>query len=140
MMLVSSAIYKLLLDYSINFQDLLQKADVCSSSLSTEPHTDDVYYCFGGAAICDMLHLRYKQLKSCSNNQRDMLSQETSLLQAINCKDKTNVPRYLHYRDHGFMYFPDNVFLPLLREVDSVVKNVVNFDGLKQEGNNLIKV
>ena len=139
-MLVSSAIYEFLLEYSMNFQDSSQKAGVCSSSLSTVPDTDDVYYRFGGAAICDMLHLRYKQLKSCSDNQRDILSQETSLLQAINCKDKTNVTGYLRYRDQGFMYFPDEVFLPLLREVDSVVKSVVNFDGLKQEGDNLIKV
>jgi len=66
-----------------------------------------------------------------------MLSQEISLLQAINCKDKTNVPGYLRYWDRGFMYFPDKVFFLLLREVDTVVKAVVNFDGLKKEGDNL---
>ena len=58
----------------------------------------------------------------------------------MNCKDKTNVPGYLRYRDHEFMYFPEKEFFPLLREVDTVVKTVVNFNGLKQEGDNLIKV
>ena len=140
MFLVSSAIYEFLLDYSKNFQNTLQERDVCSNSVLTEPDTADVYYRFGGAAICDMLHLHYKQLRTCSDDQRDMLSQETSLLQAMNCKDKTNVPGYLRYRDHGFMYFPEKEFFPLMREVDTVVKTVVNFNGLKQEGDNLIKV
>ena len=108
--------------------------------MTTEPDTDDIYYCFGGAAICGMLHFRYKQLKSCSDDKRDRLSQEVSLLQTINCKDKTSIPGYLCYCDRGFMYFPDKVFLPLLQEFDSVVKLVVNFNGLKQEGDNLIKV
>ena len=78
--------------------------------------------------------------QTCSDDQRDMLSQEIFLLQAMNCKDKTNVPGYLHYREHGFMYFPEKEFLPLLREVDAVVKTVGNFNGLKQEEHNLIKV
>ena len=39
----------------------------------------------------------------------------------------------------GYMYFPDPVFLPLLREIDTSVKEVVNFDGL-QQGDNMIKV
>ena len=55
----------------MNFQNSLQKPDVGSSSSLTEPDTDDVYYRFGGAAICDMLCLQYEQLKSCSDNQQD---------------------------------------------------------------------
>ena len=66
-----------------------------------------------------------------------MLSQEVSLLQAINSKDKTKIPGYLQYRDGGF---PDAKFLPFLRNVDTVVKELVNANGLKQEGENLIKV
>ena len=58
----------------------------------------------------------------------------------FDCKDKTCRPGYLSYRDCGFMYFPDKVFLPLLREIDDVAKLIVNFSGLKQEGDNLIKV
>jgi len=140
MMLVSSAIYEFLLEHSTNFQNALQATNVSGSSLTAEPDTDDVYYRFGGAAICDMLHLRYKQLKSCSDEKRDILSQETTLLQAINCKDKTAIPGYLCYRDRRYMYFPDKVFLPLLQKIDTVVKLAVNFDSLKQEGDNLIKV
>ena len=136
MMLVSSTIYDFLLEYSKNFQNTIHQTEMPSIALTTESDTDDVYYRFGGAAICDMLQLRYKQLKSCLDDKQDKLSQEISLLQAINCKDKTTIPGYLHYRDRGFMYFPDKLFLPLLRKIDSVVKVVVNFNGLKQEGDN----
>lgn len=38
------------------------------------------------------------------------------------------------------MYFPDAKFLPFLRNVDTVVKGIVKLNGLKQEGENLIKV
>ena len=103
--LVSSSIYEFLLEYSKNFQNAVQAED-CSKS-TTKPDTDDVYYRFGGAAICDMLHLRYKQLTSCSDDICDKLSQEVSILQTINCKDKTCIPGYLCYCDCGFMYFPE---------------------------------
>jgi len=68
------------------------------------------------------------------DEKQDMLLQEISLLQAINCEDKTSVPGYLCYCDRGCMFFHDKTFLPLLHEVDMVVKAVVNFNGLKQEG------
>ena len=57
MILVSSAIYDFLLEYSTNFQNTIHQAEAHSIPMTTEPDTDDVYYCFGGAAICDMLHL-----------------------------------------------------------------------------------
>jgi len=38
------------------------------------------------------------------------------------------------------MYFPDAVFLPFSRNVDTLVTEIVNLDGLKQKGDNLIKV
>ena len=135
MMTISSAIYHFLLDYVSNFQ---------STSVETVSpivqEGDDVYYRFGGAAISDMLHLRYKEIKSCRDDRRDLLSQEISILHSINSKDKTNIPQYLSYRDRGYMYFPDAVFLPFLRKVDTLVTEIVNLDGLKQEGDNLIKV
>ena len=101
---------------------------------------DDVYYRFGGTAISAMLHLRYKEIKACRDDQRDLLSQEISILHSINSKNKTNIPQYLSYRDRGYMYFPDSVFLPFIRDLDTLVTEIVNLDGLKQEGDNLIKV
>lgn len=135
MMTISSAIYHCLLERISSFQcPSLEK-----TSLTVE-EGDDVCYRFGGAAIADMLHLRYKHIKTCRDDQRDALSQEISLLHCINSKDKTNIPQYLSYRDRGYMYFPDAVFLPFIRDVDTSVKEVVNLNGLKQEGENLIKV
>jgi len=87
-----------------------------------------------------MLHLRYKQLKTCTDDKRDVISQEVTLLQTINSKEKTKIPGYLHYHEKGFMYFPDSIFLPILRKIDTLVKGVANFNTFKQEGDNLIKV
>ena len=55
--------------------------------------------------LCEMLKLHYQKIKSCSNEQRDQLSQEICILQAMNTKDKSNIPDHLKYRDRGFMYF-----------------------------------
>ena len=126
MMTISSAIYYCLLDHVSTFQSgSLEKTN------PTVQEGDDVYYRFGGAAISDMLHLRYKQIKACRDDQRDILSQEISLLHCINSKDKTNIPQYLSYRDRGYMYFPDAAFLPFIRELDTLVTEIVNLDGLK---------
>jgi len=135
MMTISSAIYHFLLDCVSHFQ--ITSAESISPTVQ---EGDDVYYRFGGAAISDMLHLRYKEIRSCRDDQRDLLSQEISILHSINSKDKTNIPQYLSYHDRGYMYFPDTVFLPFLRNVDTLVTEVVDLDGLKQEGDNLIKV
>jgi len=35
---------------------------------------DDVYYRFGGAAICSMLKNRYKAIRNCHSTARNMLS------------------------------------------------------------------
>ena len=87
-----------------------------------------------------MLHALYKQIKDCSEDQRDALSQRITILQAINIKDKSCIPGYLKYRDRGYMYFPDPVFIPYLREVDTILKQVVNSKGLNEHRADLIKV
>jgi len=144
MMTITSAVYQFLLQYVENFQNGLHNiVEDSSSPLPTSQPAadgDDVYYRFGGAAICDMLHLRYKQLKTCTDDKRDVISQEVTLLQAINSKDKTKIPGYLRYHDKGFMYFPDSIFLPFLRKIDTLVKGIANLNTFKQEGDNLIKV
>ena len=62
--------------------------------------------------------------------QRDIVSQAITILQAINMKDKTNLLQYLCYCDRGFMYFPDIAFMPFLRSVDEIVKEVIDVNAL----------
>ena len=83
-----------------------------------------MYYCFGGVAISDMLHLHYKHIKACQDDQRDVLSQEISILHCMNYRNKVDVPSYLKYRDQGYMYFPDPVLIPFLRGLDRAVKKL----------------
>ena len=62
-----------------------------------------------------MLHRRYKQIRDASN--KNLMSIEISILQAINSKDKSDIPDYLKYRDSGFMYFhAKRTFLVVLNE------------------------
>ena len=136
MITVSAVIYNFLLEHVAHFQT--DKETSTSSVVLAD--SDDVHYRFGGAAICDMLHLRYKQIKSCTDEHRDMLSQEISVLQAMNTKDKTKMPGYLQYWDHGYMYFPDPCFLPCNEKIDTLVKGIVDSDGLQHKGDDLIKV
>ena len=58
---------------------------------------DDVYYHFDGAAICAMLKFRYKESKNCLRTDRNTLSIQIYLLQAMNLKDKSGNPDYLKY-------------------------------------------
>ena len=68
--------------------------------------------------------------KHCKDDQRDILSQEISILHCINSKDKISIPSYLKYRDQGYMYSPDPILLPFLRELDTAVEQTVNLDAL----------
>ena len=85
-----------------------------------------------------MVHLRYnatrKQL-STSNT-----SQEIHILCCLNTKDKSSMPEYLKYRGHGCIYTPQPSLIPLLRDVDSTVKEVVNPTGFHMYKSELIKV
>ena len=65
------------------------------------------------------------------------------MLQAINTKDKSDLPGYFQYRDQGFMYFLYKVFIPFLQKIDTEVtgcKLLVNVESLNEHGDNLIKV
>ena len=86
-----------------------------------------------------MLHQHYEQTKHCQDAQRDIVSQEITILQAINMKDKTKLPQYLSYRDRGFMYFLDVAFFPFLRSVDETVKEVIDVNTLLND-DGIIKV
>jgi len=63
MMTISSTIYRMLLECVKSFQDFLTAIDAIATT-SEYTDGDDVYYRFGGAAICDMLKLHYDQIRS----------------------------------------------------------------------------
>ena len=121
MITLSSVMYSFLLDHVERFQRRL----IEPKNVIVVTDDDDVYFWFGGATLCNMLRALYKQIKDCSEDQRDILSQKITILQAVNIKDKSCIPGYLKYRDRGYMYFPDPIFLPYLRKVDTVLKQVV---------------
>ena len=134
-MIVSSTMYNFLLDHVARFQQKFVQPE----TVLTETDEDGVYYRFGGATLCSMLHALCKEIKCCSDDSKDTLSQKIAILQAVNIKDKSCIPGYLQYRDRGFLYFPDPVFLPYLHEIDTVLKKVVNLKGLNEHGDELIK-
>ena len=72
---------------------------------------DNVYYRFGRAALCEMLHVQYKRIKTAPLDHKDQILQEITILQAINSKDKSAIPEYMKYRDLGYMYFPHPTFI-----------------------------
>lgn len=135
MIVISSAIYDILLERAEKFQkNLSDNGESVSTSLQLPVVKDgeDVHLRIGGAAICTMLHLHYQQIKGCTTTQRDKLSQEITILQAMLMKDKTNLPHYLQYRNRGFMYFPDASFVPFIQSVHEVVRGVVSIGSLEE--------
>ena len=139
MLAMSSKAYSYLLDQVAIYQADLTDQDTLES-IPVGEDDDDVYYRFGGAAICAMLKLRYKELKNCSRTDRNGISIQISMLKAMNLKDKSGIPDYLKYRDRGYMYFPHGSLIPFLRSLDTVVKQSVNEDGFRKHGDDLIKV
>ena len=57
MMTVSSAIYQFLLNFVASFNNSDRATGKLEVDGSLEADGDDVYYCFGGSALSDMLHL-----------------------------------------------------------------------------------
>ena len=101
----------------------------------------DVYYRFGGASLSDMLHVRYNKIgRSQNDKSAGTISEEISILQAINTKDKSHMPSYLKYCDCGFMYTPLPILIPFIRNVDTCVQEVVNQAGFQTHGDEIIKV
>lgn len=133
MMALSSVVYNSMLENVSSFQACQSGATESACSLVTEE--DGVYYRFGRGALCEMLHRRYKQISSTKN--KNLMSTEISILQAINTKtNQTYVPDYLRYRDHGFIYFPLKVFIPFLQKVDLNLKKVINSTSFNEHGDN----
>ena len=74
------------------------RQSLTTCGLTTEEE-DGIYYRFGGGTLCEMLHRRYRQIRDAAN--KNLMSIEMSVLQAINSKDKSDIPDYLKYRNHG---------------------------------------
>lgn len=119
--------YNSLLEHVATYQRGLA-ADT-QSEVDVTKDGDDVYYQFAGAALCDMLKLRYKQIKTCPTDCKDMVSHEITVLQAVNMKDKSTNLLYLDtcnmYSDKGYMYLPHYHFIPFFQKVDHVVKSML---------------
>lgn len=95
-----------------------------------ENEPDDVYW-FGGAAIAEMLKNRYHSVHTCPYSGRSKILTEITVVKALECKDKTSIPASLKYRDRGFMYFPDLMFIPFIKAVDNKVRTIANNDGIQ---------
>jgi len=137
MMSFSSALYNSLLEHVASFQ-ANQTEGTGSTTVVPIAEEDGVYYRFGGGALCEMLHRRYKQIRTASN--KNLMSIEISMLQAINTKDKSDIPEYLQYQDRGFIYSPHKTFIPFIRQLDTDLKKFVNVEHFNKHGDNLIKV
>ena len=107
---------------------------------AVNPDPIDVYYRFGGATLASMLHTRYKAIKTCPVNRKEQLGKEIGILQLLNTKDKSKVPKFLQYRDKGYMYFPCNDLFPFLQLVHVKVKSCANEENFKVHGKNLVQV
>ena len=138
MTLLSSSVYTILLDY---VQSLITKT-MDNETVSIPDYNDgeDVNIRFGGCVLSSMIHLRYKHIRNCSENRKDLVSMEITILHAINTKEKSEMPSYLKYRDRGFMYSPNPHIVPFIREVDKSIRVVLNEKGFQEHGNDLVKV
>ena len=102
--------------------------------------SDDVYMRFGGAVLSDMHHSRYKAIRTCEPDKREVISLEIDILHAINTKEKSTLPLYIKYRDRGYMYTPHLEFIPFIRDVDECVKEMINEKQLLALGDQIVKV
>uniref|UniRef100_A0A1X7UAR4 Uncharacterized protein n=1 Tax=Amphimedon queenslandica TaxID=400682 RepID=A0A1X7UAR4_AMPQE len=78
-MILFSALYNILLN-KIHSQSIKSSVQVQTEDI-VNADGDDVYFCFGGAVISDMLHLRYKQIRTCSDSEKkSSISEQISIV------------------------------------------------------------
>ena len=111
MILISSVVYNYLFRQVSLYQKCFTGQSAGGESSATCSDSDDVYYHFGGGALCEMSKNRYKEINNCPSTCRNFLSIEINMLHAINNKDKSSTPAYLQYQDQGYMYFPHSSFI-----------------------------
>ena len=140
MMVICAAVYDTLLRHVSKFIKEEILGEQSTSNQIFHQDSDDVLYRFCGAALASMLHARYKHIQTCPIDKKDITSQEITLLQSINSKNKTHIPDYLRYRDRGFMYFPTESFLPFLQAVDTCVRKYTNSTSYQRHGSQIVEV
>ena len=87
-----------------------------------------------------MFKQRYKDMKSTKSSKiKEKVSQEIQVLEWIRRVDKSTLLASLAYRDQGGMYFPDNDFVPFIRNLDESVRESANEEALQRYGKNLVK-
>ena len=140
MIAVTAAIYGHMLQKVRSIVKENSGGETSKSALQHEP--DEVYLRFGGGALADMFKQRYKDMRSKkkSSKTKDIISQEIQVLGWIRRVDKSTLPASLAYRDQGGMYFPDDDFLPFIRNLDECVRESANEDAFQRYGKNLVKV
>ena len=145
MISVCAAVFDCLMERLLQHQkSQLTSNDSGAASSQSQEHVDEeegVYYRFGGAALCSMLHLRYDKLKpEMTEKHDDIIRTEITILKSIQCSDKQHVPLYLLYRDKGYMYFPAACYIPFIRSVDKCVLQYANETSFKDLGDSLVEV
>lgn len=142
MIAVQSAVFNFLTHETATSISSMSSVQDDTSTPSQPPATEpeDVYYRFGGAAIAQMLHNRYRSMYTSPADKRIAISTEISVLKAMQCDDKSVVPASLQYRDRGFMYFPDQALIPFIKAADNKIKKFANSDGIREHGRNIARV
>ena len=145
MIAIVSSVYDHLLHVVLQYARTL--SSVCESQSSTcttemNPEPDETYYRFGGGALADMLHLRYKKMKNKTCTNKDKVSREIQVLKWIQMEDadKEKLPESLKYRDRGHMYFPCAKVIPFIKELDEHVRTKANVTEYSRLGKDLVEV
>jgi len=141
MITLSAAVYEQLLECAERFQRNLSSDGASVSTTTCSPVVtdgDNVHLRFGGAAICEMLHLRCKQIKGYKDTLRNKLSEEITILQAMIMKgqDKSTslsqIPRQRFQPDFSFIPFIQTVHETF--SISSLGENTIEVcDALVQE-------
>ena len=137
---VQGAVFRYLAHTVTKHVPSLVQDETRTTSQSSLPEPNEVYYKFGGAAIAEMLRKRYRSMYSCPQHIRCKIVEEIAVLKGMECSDKSIIPPSLQYRDNGFMYFSDEYFIPYIKSVDDKVKQVANNQGVQEHGRNIVQV
>ena len=82
---LSSIVYHVMLEHVHTFTSPQPQSHHFDTASTDD---DDVYYRFGGAALCSMLKTRYKHIRKCAEEKIVTISQEITILQSMATKDK----------------------------------------------------
>jgi len=77
MMTVPLAIYSYLLEQVSAYQESLSPSSGSSQAECSDG--DDVYYRIGGGTLCEMLKIRYKEIKKCPSTRRNFIVNRNNL-------------------------------------------------------------